>query len=118
MISLPNLVGTCIAYIGDGRLCPRPAVFVDGERGGQVCAEHVTGELLWTHFSHDETERVALHLGRPMTTAATPYGFKPAVRVPPEVMRLVEQFWGEAGWYNDQGLAEYVIRRLSAATSG
>lgn len=49
---------TCVAYRDDGTLCRRPAVAVDRQRGGIVCAEHlprcaVCGEPT-TNWSFDQ----------------------------------------------------------------
>ena len=34
----------CIAYLEDGRLCRRPAKFLDHQRGGMVCEMHAPKE--------------------------------------------------------------------------
>jgi hypothetical protein len=33
-------MGRCIAYLESGRICGRPAGYVDPQRGGYVCADH------------------------------------------------------------------------------
>ena len=36
--------GRCCAYLADGRVCGRPGVRVDLQRGGVVCAAHARPE--------------------------------------------------------------------------
>ena len=41
------MIGKCVAYLQDGRVCGKSAIVIDYQRGGMVCLEHAI-ELLST----------------------------------------------------------------------
>lgn len=63
---------TCIAYNADGFICHRPAPYLDAQRGGYVCEEHVPylvesphvhGRYLVAGYELTSGDRIALDLG-------------------------------------------------------
>ena len=63
---------TCIAYNADGFICHRPAPYLDSQRGGYVCEEHVPylvespyvhGRYLVAGHELTSGDRIALDVG-------------------------------------------------------
>ena len=93
--------------------CRRPRHYKPGRDPVTGRRPRQDWDVIWgLHLGRKDWDRLSAKIESECADAATPWALIPGLRVPPEVREAAREFRHRPGWYNDEGLIDYLLERF------